>query len=98
EAYRKGAFGPNYASFYQAFNPSTLDLSISFPAAHNLYMAKVNDIEDIKPYWGGSKFIKFNSEQVNSTLLLSRIPDIMGGFPSPVFLPFEDIEVFGCAD
>ena len=58
EAYRKGAFGPNYASFYQAFNPSAFDLVFSFPADHNLYVAKVNDIENIKSYWGGSKFIQ----------------------------------------
>lgn len=56
--YRKGAFGPNYAPFYQAFNPSNLDIVFSFPADHNLYTAKINDIRDIKSIWGGSKFIK----------------------------------------
>jgi hypothetical protein len=58
QIYRKGAFGPNFAAFYQAYNPLTLDIAFSFPADPNLYVAKVDDISNVKTYWGGSKYIE----------------------------------------
>ncbi len=59
ETFHHGVFGPNYSSFYQAFNPDLKTFVFSFSNDNNVYQSELENINDLTSYWAGSKYFSF---------------------------------------